>query len=327
MQLYMRAVELAVIVALLTFGQSTFARDIISSDIYPSSYPTVRATAYMGDLIRERSGGRLILSNLGASDRESENYTLAQLRNGTLDMARISLNTLNSAVPATIVLTLPYLFRSTEHERKVLDGEIGAEILASLESTGVIGLCFYDVGPRSTYGTKPIRSPADLRGVKYRVQPSSNWATMLRAFGAKPIPMPQSRVVASMRAGVIDVADGTWSSFVALQHHKVAKNFSLTEHSRTPGVLLFSRQIWNTLSPEDRLIIRTSARESVAFYRQLWDKHEAAARRVAEAAGVHAWSDIDYEGFAATFVPFHATAVSDPRLRAMIERIKADASP
>lgn len=323
----MHIVRIALVSAALVIAPAAMARDIVSSDIYPSSHPTVRATAHMGDLIRERSGGRLVLSDLGADDRESENYTLGQLRNGTLDMARISLNTLNSAVPATVVLTLPYLFRSTEHERKVLDGPIGDEVLAALESTGVIGLCFYDGGPRSTYGNKPVRSPADLRGVKYRVQPSSNWAPMLRAIGAQPVPMPQSRIAASMRVGVVDVTDGTWSSLVALEHHRIATHFSVTEHARPPSVLLFSRRIWETLSSEDRQIIRAAARDSVAFYRQLRDEHEAAARRVAEAAGVRVVSDIDYEGFAAALVPLHATAVSDPRLRAMIERIKAEAGP
>jgi len=323
----MRVVELVAILALLMFGPPAIARDIMSSDIYPSNYPTVRATAYMGDLIRERSGNRLILSTLGAGDQETENYTLGQLRNGTLDMARINLSALNSTVPDTIVLTLPYLFRSTEHERKVLDGPVGEEILASLESTGVIGLCFYDEGAKSTYGTKPIRSPADLRGVKYRIQPSSSWGAMVRAFGAQPVPMPQSRVAAALRAGVVEAADGNWSSFVAMQHHHVAKNFSLTEHARPPSALLFSRLIWETLSPEDRRIIRTAARDSVAYYRQLWDESEASARRVAEAAGVVTVSDIDYEGFAATLVPFHASAVSDARLKAMIERIKAEAVP
>ena len=323
----MRIVPIAVIIAALAFGQAAMARDIVSSDIYPSSYPMVRATAYMGDLIRERSGGRLVLSNLGAGDQESENYTLGQLRNGTLDMARISLNTLNSTVPASVVLTLPYLFRSTEHERKVLDGPIGEEILASLESAGVIGLCFYDSGPKSTYGVKPIRKPADLRGMKYRVQASSNWSRMVRALGAQAVAMPQSRVATAMRAGVVDLADGTWSSFVALEHHHVAKHFSLTEHARPPSVLLFSRLIWETLSSEDKAIIRTSARDSVAFYRRLRDEHEASARRVAEAAGVQTVSDIDYEGFTSALVPLHATAVSDAKLRAMIERIKADGAP
>lgn len=323
----MRVVTLVAILAALTLGTSVTAREFVSSDIYPSSYPTVRATAYMGDLIRERTGGRLVLSNLGADGQESENYTLGQLRNGTLDMARINLNTLNSSVPATVVLTLPYLFRSTEHERRVLDGEIGEEILASLEGAGVIGLCFYDGGPKSTYGTKPIRTPADLRGVRYRVQPSSDWARMLRAFGAQPVPMPQSRVAAAMRTGAIDIADGTWSSFVALQHHNTARHFSLTEHARPPSVVLFSRRTWETLSPEDRNIIRAAARESVAYYRQLRDRDEALARRTAEAAGVVTVTDIDYDAFAAILMPLHDTTVTDPRLKRMIVRIKAEAGP
>lgn len=322
----MRVIHFVAVLTLLLPAMSATARDIVSSDIYPPNYPTVRATAYMGDLIRERSGNRLVLSNLGAGDLESENYTLGQLRNGTLDMARINLSALNGAVPATIALTLPYIIRSTEHERKVLDGPIGDEILASLESTGVIGLGFYDGGARSTYGSRPIRSPADLRGVRYRVQPSSIWASMLRAFGAEPVPMPLSRVPAAMRTGAVDVADGTLSSFVALQHHRVAKNFSLTEHARPPSVLLFSRPVWDTLTSEDKVIIRTSARDSVAFYRRLWDEQEAAARREAQAAGVLIVSDIDHDALARALAPFHPAAVSEARLKSMIERIEAAAA-
>jgi len=320
----MRILELVAILAVCVPGGSALAREITSSDIYPSSYPTVRATAYMGDLIRERSGNRLVLSNLGAGDPETENFTLGQLRNGTLDMARINITALNGAVPSTIVLTLPYLMRSTEHERKVLDGPIGTEILASLSTTGVVGLGFYDGGPRSTYGTRPIRSPADLRGVKYRVQPSSIWAPMLRALGAQPVPMPLSRVPAAMMAGAVDAADGTWSSFVALQHHRAARIFSLTEHARPPSVLLFSRLVWDTLSSEDKVIIRTSARDSITFYRRLWDEHEAAARRAAEAAGILIVTDVDTDGFAMALEPFHPIALSDTRLRSLIERIRAD---
>ncbi len=323
----MRLNKFALVLATLAFAAPVLARDFTSSDIYPSDYPTVRAVVYMGDLMRERSGGRLILSKPGADDQESESYTLGELRNGTLDMARVNLAALNSAVPATVVLTLPYLFRSTAHERRVLDGPIGQEILASLERAGVIGLCFYDSGPRSTYGTKPVRTLADMRGAKYRVQQSSNWAPMVRAMGAIPVVMPLSRVEVSMRAGLVDVADGNWSSFVASQHHRMAKVFSLTEHVRSPGVLLFSLRVWETLTSEDKAIIRTAAQDSVAYYRRLWDDHEAAARRTAEAAGVLTVSDVDYKGFAATLVPLHATAVSDARLKSMIGRINADKGP
>jgi tripartite ATP-independent transporter DctP family solute receptor len=323
----MRVFRLAIVAAILVLGVPAGARDFTSSDIFPASYPTVRAVAYMGDLMRERSGDRLILSNLGADDQTTETFTLGQLRTGTLDMARVNVAALNSAAPATVVLTLPYLFRSTAHERRVLDGPIGEEILASLERAGFIGLCFYDLGPRSTYGTRPVRTPADLRGLKYRVQQSSNWAPMVRAMGAQPVMMPLFRGQAAMRTGIVDVSDGHWSSLVASQHHRVAKYFSLTEHVRSPGVLLVSKRVWDTLPADDRAIMKTAARESVAYYRSLWDEHEAAARRIAETAGVQVVSDIDYAGFVSVMEPLHTTMVSDTRLRSMIERIKADKGP
>jgi tripartite ATP-independent transporter DctP family solute receptor len=323
----MRFVKAAFCVVAALLASPVGARDFTSSDIYPDDYPTVRAVAYMGDLMRQRSDGRLILASLGAADHQTENYTLGELRNGTLDMARVSLAVLNSAVPATTVLTLPYLFRSTAHERRVLDGPIGQEILAALERTGVIGLTFYDGGPRSTYGIKPIRGPADLRGVKYRVQQASNWAPMVRAMGAQPVVLPLSRVDPSMRAGLIDVADGNLSSFVSLQHHRVAKFFSPTEHARSPGVVLFSRRVWDTLSAEDKAIVRSAAQESVVYYRRLWDEHERAARRTAEAAGVQIVGEVDVPSFSSALVPLHATVISDARLKALIERIAADPGP
>ena len=323
----MRVFGSAVLFAALMIALPAGAREFSSSDIYASSYPTVRAVAYMADLMRERSGGRLNLSNLGADDRTTESFTLGQLRNGTLDMARVNVAALNSTAPATVVLTLPYLFRSTAHERRVLDGPIGEEILASLERAGFIGLCFYDFGPRSTYGTKPVRTPADLRGLKYRVQQSSNWAPMVRAMGAQPVVLPLFRGQASMRAGIVDVADGNWSSFVASEQHRVATVVSLTEHVRSPGVLLFSRHVWGTLSASDKAIIRAAARDSVAYHRRLWDEHEAAARRIAEAAGVEVISDVDFAGFTSALAPLQGTIASDPQSKALIERIKATQTP
>ncbi len=101
------------------------AREFRSSDIYPFDYPTVQAVVQVDKVMRERSGGKLGITVLGYDDRDSENYTAAQVRNGQLDMARINLGVLNTIAPVTSVLALPYLFKSKEHTRRVLDGPIG----------------------------------------------------------------------------------------------------------------------------------------------------------------------------------------------------------
>jgi tripartite ATP-independent transporter DctP family solute receptor len=301
------------------------AREFRSSDIYPFDYPTVQATVQVDKAMRERSGGKLGITVLGYDDRDSENYTAAQVRNGQLDMARISLAALSSLAPSTAVLTLPYLFKSKEHTRRVLDGPIGEEILASLESQGLIGLCFYDGGPRHFYSVKrAIRTPADLKGLKVRVQQSDVWTGIVRALGAEPVVTPTDRIYVSLQSGVIDASEHNWPSYVSLRHYQVAPHLSLTEHSMTPAVLVFSKRVWDTLSADEQRIIRDAARDSVPVMRRLWDSYEVSADRTVEKAGGKIVRDVDRKAFADRLVPLYPTIIEDGRLRSMVQRIQAD---
>ncbi len=301
------------------------AREFRSSDIYPFDYPTVQATVQVDKLMRERSGGKLGITVLGYDDRDSENYTAAQVRNGQLDMARINLAALNSLAPATAVLTLPYLFKSKEHTRRILDGPVGEEILASLESHGLVGLCFYDGGPRHFYSVKQaIRTPADLKGLKVRVQQSDAWASIVRALGAEPVVAPADRVYLKLQSGIIDAAEHNLPSYVSLRHYHIAPYFSLTEHSMAPAVLVFSKRVWDTLSADEQAIIRDAARDSVPIMRRLWDDYEVSAERTVEKAGGKIVRDVDRKAFAAQLVPLYPTIIEDPHLRSMVRRIQAD---
>ena len=136
----MRTARVLGVLLALGAGFPADAREFRSSDIYPFDYPTVQAAVQVDKLMRERSGGKLGITVLGYDDRDLENYTAAQVRNGQLDMARINLAVLNNLAPSTAIFALPYLFKSKEHARRVLDGPIGEEILADLESHGLIGL-------------------------------------------------------------------------------------------------------------------------------------------------------------------------------------------
>lgn len=278
----------------------------------------------MGEILRERTGGRLTISRLGDSERDSESFTVAQLRNGALDMARVNLNVLNSFVRGSVLPTLPFLFKSTEHMRRTLDGPIGEEILAALERQGLIGLCFYDGGLRSFYSrSKPIRSAADLKGLKVRVQKADSWAILLKALGAEPVVMPMGQVHMALQTGVIDAADGDWASYVAGQHYAVAPFYSLTQHSQPPSVLVFSQRVWRTLSPADQLLLREAARESVGHLRSLTDEYETAARRRAEAAGVQVEDNVDRNSFVDAMVPLYPIVVEESRLQDTVMRIQA----
>ena len=278
----------------------------------------------MSDLMRQRSGGRLFVANLGASDQDSESFTVAQVRTGTLDMARVSVSALHGTAPATVIPTLPFLFASTEHRRRSLEGPVGEELLASLGTIDLVGLCFYDSGPRSIYTpAKAVRTPDDMKGLKIRVQTSPVMAEVMQALGAQPVPTPYAHVRTQLAAGTIGAAENNLISYLASRHHEVAKVYSLTEHAAPPAVVIFSRQAWNRLPKEDQEIIRQAARDSIAYHRKVFDEQEAAARAALASAGIQLVSDVDKPAFAKVLAPLYPRLVSDPRHRALIGRVQA----
>jgi tripartite ATP-independent transporter DctP family solute receptor len=312
--------------ALLAIGLASAAqgRQFRSDDVQAVDSPTVRAVAYMGDLLKERTHGRLGI-DVGPSDKDSENFTVGQVQTGLLDMARVNLSVFNSAPPATIVPSLPFVFRSPAHMRRVLDGSLGQQILASMESRGLIGLCFYESGARSFYSTKkPIRRVEDMKGLSVRVQASDITAEMIRAMGAKPVAIPFNQARAALKSGVLDVAENNWPGYVAAGHDKVAPYYNLTEHSMMPSVLVFSRKIWIELSADEQKAIRAAAKDSVTFLRQRIDSYEVAARLKAEEDGTHVIDDVDRKSFADVLVPLYPTLAPEPSVQAMVQEAQSD---
>lgn len=320
------AIALSLVLAgsLKLAGTAADAKEFRSSDVHSLDYPTVLAVAKMDGLIRERTANRHSIVALGNDDQQSELYTISELRNGTLDMARVNLAAFNTTVPSTMVLSLPFLFRSKAHLRRVLDGPIGAEILADLDRQDLIGLCFYDTGARSFYSIrKPIRNAGDLKGLTVRVQPGDKSAEVLIALGATPVPMSFDRIHDALKAGLIDAAVDNWPSYITARHYEVAPYFSLTEHNMAPGVLVFSKRVWDTLDKADQAIIRTAAQESAGYLREVWDTYESKERMEVATAGPEIVSDVDRKSFSDILVPLYAKLVRDPRLQTTVTRIRA----
>jgi TRAP-type C4-dicarboxylate transport system substrate-binding protein len=309
---------------LMSLTSAVQARDLRLADAYPPGSPTVESAEYMNRLIRERTEGRHNVE-IRSADRDSENFTIASVRNGTLDMARVNLAGLNSRVPATIVPTLPYLFRSTAQMRRILDGPIGEEILASLSGAGLVGLCFQDMGVHSFYSkTKAIRRADDMRGLMVRVQPAAASVTVVRALGATPVAMPFDSIQTALQTSAIDTVDDSWLTYVSAGHFKLARRYGLTKHSMAPGVLVVSKIVWEQLASPDRAIIRAAAKESVTRMRAGFDAAELDARRIAEQDGVEVIEDVDRKSFADALVPLYPTLLGDPKLLDMVKRIRAD---
>jgi tripartite ATP-independent transporter DctP family solute receptor len=292
-----------------------------SSDSLSREAPTVQAMAYFDKLLRERSNGHVRIESLGEASGTTDTFKVSQVRSGVLEMARVNLGVIDSLATPTAVLSLPYLFTSRSHLQSVLDGPIGEELLASLERLNLVGLCFYEVGARSLYGSVPIRTATDLRGIAVRVPLSTTAAMIVRALGAIPVPLPDHQVKGALRTHAVTAAVNTLATYVAQKHYNEARYFSATEHSHVPGVLVFSKTVWDQLSREDRTLLRTAARESVAFERQRLDAFEAEARRTAEANGAEFVTEVDRASFAAALRPHWQQILPAPDAQGLVRRI------
>ncbi len=149
---------LGAIAALLALG-SAQAAEFRSSDIHPDDHPTVQAVRHMAETLAKSSGGKHSIKVFSKSALGNEKDTIEQTKLGALAMTRVNVAPMNNICPATMVPTMPLLFRSAEHRRKVLDDAIGDEILKDCEAQGFIGLAFYDSCARSAYSAKNPSRP------------------------------------------------------------------------------------------------------------------------------------------------------------------------
>ncbi len=276
----------------------------------------------MGKLIEERSKGRHSLKMFPSSQLGQEKDTIEQTKLGAIDLNRVNMGPFNNIVPETVVPSMPFVFRSVEHMRKVMDGPVGDDILKAFEAHGFIGLAFYDSGARSFYNSKkPIKTVDDLKGMKIRVQQSDLFVDTMRALGANATPMPFGEVYTSLKTGVIDGAENNWPSYESTKHFEVAKFYSVNEHSMSPEVLVMSKRSWDALNAEDQAIIRTAAKDSVKVMRDLWDAREKSAREKVIAGGAQI-NTVDKVPFIDAMRPVYEKYLKDEKLRALLKRIQ-----
>jgi tripartite ATP-independent transporter DctP family solute receptor len=298
------------------------ALDLRSADIHNADdYPTVVAVKAMGAALEKASGGkhRIKVFNKGALGSEKE--TIDQVKIGALELSRVNISPMNNICPLTQVPTMPFLFRSVAHMRQVLDGPVGDEILKSCESAGFVGLAFYDSGARSIYAKKPIKTVADAKGLKIRVQQSDLWVALVGAMGANPTPMPFGEVYTGLKTGLLDAAENNIPSFDTAKHAEAVKFYSKTEHSMAPEMLIMSKIVWDKLPKAEQDMVRTAAKASVAVQRQKWDEQEAKSLANVKAQGAQI-VEVDKAGFQAVMGPVYDKFMTTPDMKRLVKTIQ-----
>lgn len=319
----------ALLLALCACGRETSPAPALLfryADNQPQDYPTTKAAEYFAQLVEERSGGEIRIRVFADAALGDEIGVFKQMQFGGVDFARASVGTLAGFVPEMAILQLPYLFEDAGHMWRVLDGAIGDELLAAIESADVIGLSWFDAGARNIYTRVPVSTLDALEGLTIRVQESELMSRMIRLWGASPVQMPYGEVYSALQTGRIDGAENNWPSYEATGHYEAAPYYLLDAHCRLPEAMLVSRVTLDklrALDPDYEELLLACAREAALYERELWLERERASEELVRAQGcvVTEPSAEELSRFRAAVQPMYE-GFPEP-MQQLIERIRA----
>lgn len=248
------------------------------ADNQSDTYPTTLAAQFFAQLVEERTNGDIRIRVYGNADLGSENSVFEQVQFGGVDFTRVSLGTLAEYDPEVELLQLPYLYDDSDHMWRVLDGEIGQNVLESVRSSvGVIGLGWFDAGARSFYTREQVTCLEDLAGLTIRVQESGFMSRVVEQLGANAVQISYEDVYSALQTGKIDGAENNWPSYESTGHFETAPYVLRDEHSRLPEMQIMSTVALEKVAQVDESyvnILMEAARESALYERELWQKQE-----------------------------------------------------
>ncbi len=286
------------------------------------NHPVHKSMVFMAEKAAEKSGGKLKIKIYPNQQLGTERECIELLQIGSLAMTKVSASVLESFSPDFKVLSLPYLFRDDAHRFKVLEGEVGKELLHSLEASLLRGLCYYDAGSRSFYTTgKMIRKPDDLRGMKIRVMQSATAVEMVNILGGSATPIAAGELYTALQQGVVDGAENNFPTFYASRHYEICKYFSVDAHASIPDVLVISTKVWHQLSAREKKWLSQAVRESADFQKKLWQKASRKALEEIKKAGVEVYYP-DKALFSEKVKPMYEKFENDSRVGQLMKKIR-----
>jgi len=285
----------------------------------PESNPVTIAMHKFSDLVKEKTNGEVLIDLYASAQLGQETENIEQVVAGILDLARVNSVTLAQAVPELGVFTLPYIFANQDIKYKILDGPIGNEVLDSFSKYGLVSFGYLEAGSRSFYTVKkPIKTFADLKGQKIRVQKAKITIDMANLVGAVATPMNYGEVYTALQTGVIDGAENDFVSYYTSGHYEVAKHYSIDGHLSPPAMIIMSQKSWDSLNETQKKAVKEAADEATVFERKLMNEMQNEFRAKAEASGCTIY-DVDTKPFQDAIAPIYDEY---PQYKEIISKIK-----
>lgn len=236
------------------------------------------AFEFLGQQLEEKTQGRIKLEVFPNSQLGSERELVESIQLGNVDMAFVSSAVLGNFNKEFFALDIPFLFKDRDSVYRVLDGEIGQGLLASLDKVGIKAVSFWENGFRQlTNNKKEILSPDDLKGMKMRTMENEVHIAAWKELGANPAPLAFGELFTALQQGTFDAQEGPINLFYDMKFYEVQNFISKTNHVYSPWPLMINPDVYNRFSDEDKVIFAEVVKSSTDYQRDLAQKADEKA--------------------------------------------------
>jgi len=269
--------KFSVILSIVVLSLAIFIQACLKSDkvviklghIAEATNPYGQGADYFAKLVAEKSGGKIEVKVFPSSQLGAQKELIEGLIYGTVDMTLTGTAELGTFQPQMALFDLPFLFKDRDHAYRALDS-VGMDLGKALEPKGIKLLGYMENGIRHlTNNKRPVKSPADMKGLKIRVMNNKVYIEMIKALGGSPTPMAFAELYSAMQQGTVDGQENPSAHIFTKRFFEVQKYASLTGHAYAPEPVLISMKTWNKLTDEQKKIIQDAANEAVAWQRKL----------------------------------------------------------
>lgn len=287
-----------------TSGSSAKPITVQLGDTVAENNPEIAAERHFGERLAKLTDNRIKVDVRPGGVLGDHNRMNDQVRNGTLQLTKTLCSNLTALDKRIGVLSLPYAFTRQDELFTALDGALGKELGKILDAADLVLLGFFDSGARSVYNMKrPIRTPADLAGIRLRVPQDLVSIDAFNTLGAQAMPMATNEIYSAMQKGVIDGAENNIIFYVTNKHVELATFWSWTRHQFGVDALLASKKWLTSLPKKDQDAVIQAGQETVTFERQLWKTQTDEYAADAKSRNVQINDDVDVAAFAKAVKP------------------------
>ena len=233
-------------------------------------HPLGVALTKVQECVAQKSGGKMKIQTFFDGSLGADVPTIQQLRTGTLDMVVTASSFMSTMVPSAAVFDLPFLFANEKEADAALDGKSGELLAQKLAGVGLVTLAFWENGFRNMTNSKhPITKMEDLKGLKMRALQNPIVVETFKAMGGFAVPMPFTEVYSALETKTVDGQENPVPIIESAKFYEVQKYLSMTRHIYNPGIVVYSKQLFDKMSPAEQAALRDCAQGARVEERRL----------------------------------------------------------